>query len=151
MVLDGTELAVEDIERLFDEARRDTKAKHEKWAKYYDRRRRDVQIKVNDWILIKTHPLSSATKKVVSEFKPKLEDQEEEQKWSPDQPMRSGHNKGDQFESEVAENISTAPTSKSKQGQQVGRPETEVAGEETRNEQQTIPISRGSCRICQLQ
>ncbi|GFT01949.1 uncharacterized protein TNCV_3056921 [Trichonephila clavipes] len=73
MVSDGTEFAVGDIERLFDEARRNTKAKHEKWTKYYDRRRRDVQIKVNDWVLIKTHPLSSATKKVVAKFKPKFE------------------------------------------------------------------------------
>ncbi|GFT65141.1 uncharacterized protein TNCV_698351 [Trichonephila clavipes] len=45
MVSDGTEFAVGDIERLFDEARRNTKAKHENWAKYYDRRRHDVQIK----------------------------------------------------------------------------------------------------------
>ncbi|GFU54873.1 retrovirus-related Pol polyprotein from transposon 412 [Trichonephila clavipes] len=73
MVSDGTEFSVGDIERLFDESRRSTKAKHEKWEKYYNRRRRDVQIKVNDWILIKTHPLSSATKKVVAKFKPKFE------------------------------------------------------------------------------
>ncbi|GFX64955.1 uncharacterized protein TNCV_450931 [Trichonephila clavipes] len=46
MVSDGTEFAVEDIERLFEEARRNTKTKHEKWKKYYNRRRRDVQIKV---------------------------------------------------------------------------------------------------------
>ncbi|GFX44605.1 retrovirus-related Pol polyprotein from transposon 297 [Trichonephila clavipes] len=63
MVSDRTEFAVGDIERLFEKARRNTKAKHEKWEKYYNRRRRDVQIKVNDWILIATHPLSSATKK----------------------------------------------------------------------------------------
>ncbi|GFW30918.1 uncharacterized protein TNCV_2940181 [Trichonephila clavipes] len=31
MVSDGTEFAVGDIERLFEEARRNTKAKHEKW------------------------------------------------------------------------------------------------------------------------
>ncbi|GFU15698.1 retrovirus-related Pol polyprotein from transposon 297 [Trichonephila clavipes] len=67
------EFAVGDIERLFDGARRNTKTKHEKWAKYYDRRRCDMQIKVNDWVLIKTHPLSSATKKVVAKFKPKFE------------------------------------------------------------------------------
>ncbi|GFV74290.1 uncharacterized protein TNCV_5127331 [Trichonephila clavipes] len=73
MVSDGTEFTVGDIERLFDEARRNTKAKHEKWAKYYNRRRHDVQIEVNDWILIKTHPLSSATKKVVAKFEPKFE------------------------------------------------------------------------------
>ncbi|GFW08303.1 uncharacterized protein TNCV_1656181 [Trichonephila clavipes] len=53
MVPDGTEFAVGDIEKLFDVARRNTKAKYEKWAKYYDRRRRDVPIKVNDWILVK--------------------------------------------------------------------------------------------------
>ncbi|GFX57265.1 retrovirus-related Pol polyprotein from transposon opus [Trichonephila clavipes] len=73
MVSDGTEFAVRDIERLFDEAKRNTKTKHEKWEKYYNRWRRDVQIKVNDWVLIATHPLSSATKKVVAKFKPKFE------------------------------------------------------------------------------
>ncbi|GFX57985.1 uncharacterized protein TNCV_4047441 [Trichonephila clavipes] len=60
---DGTEFAVGDIESLFDEAKRNTKAKQEKWEKYYNRRRRDVQIKVNDWVLITTHPLSSAKRK----------------------------------------------------------------------------------------
>ncbi|GFX19656.1 uncharacterized protein TNCV_2075641 [Trichonephila clavipes] len=73
MVSDGAEFAVGDIEKWFDEARRNTKAKHEKWAKYYDRRRRDVQIKVNDWVLVKTHPLSSSAQKVVANFKPKFE------------------------------------------------------------------------------
>ncbi|GFT19612.1 uncharacterized protein TNCV_2534871 [Trichonephila clavipes] len=34
-----TEFAVGDIERLFEEARRNTKTKHEKWEKYYNRRR----------------------------------------------------------------------------------------------------------------
>ncbi|GFT01411.1 retrovirus-related Pol polyprotein from transposon 297 [Trichonephila clavipes] len=73
MVSDGTEFAVGDIEKLFDEARRNTKAKQEKWAKYYYKRRRDVRIKVNDWVLLQTHPLSSAAKKVVAKFKPKFE------------------------------------------------------------------------------
>ncbi|GFV74344.1 uncharacterized protein TNCV_5127871 [Trichonephila clavipes] len=36
-------------------------------------RRRDVQIRVNERVLIKTHPLSSATKKVVAKFKPEFE------------------------------------------------------------------------------
>ncbi|GFW54153.1 hypothetical protein TNCV_4372271 [Trichonephila clavipes] len=45
----GTEFAVGDIERLFEEAIRNTETKHENWKKYYNRRRRDVQIKVNDW------------------------------------------------------------------------------------------------------
>ncbi|GFV05348.1 uncharacterized protein TNCV_225591 [Trichonephila clavipes] len=73
MVSDGTEFAVRDIERLFIEAGRNTKIKHEKWEKYYNRRKRDVQIKVNDWGLVATHPLSSATRKVVAKFKPKFE------------------------------------------------------------------------------
>ncbi|GFV77770.1 hypothetical protein TNCV_1575181 [Trichonephila clavipes] len=74
MVSDGTEFAVVDIEKWFDEDRRNTKAKHEKWAKYYDKRRRDVQIKVNDWVLVKTYPLSSVAQNVVAKFKPKFED-----------------------------------------------------------------------------
>ncbi|GFY03836.1 uncharacterized protein TNCV_1196161 [Trichonephila clavipes] len=73
MVSDGTEFAVGDIERLFEEARRNTETKHENWKKYYNRRRRDVQIKVNDWVFVATHPLSSATRKVVAKFKPKFE------------------------------------------------------------------------------
>ncbi|GFY12901.1 uncharacterized protein TNCV_3074611 [Trichonephila clavipes] len=73
MVSDGTEFAVGDIERLFEEARRNTETKHENWKKYYNRRRRDVQIKVNDWVLVATHHLSSATRKVVAKFKPKFE------------------------------------------------------------------------------
>ncbi|GFX75434.1 uncharacterized protein TNCV_2547051 [Trichonephila clavipes] len=73
MVSDGTEFAVGDIERLFEEARRNTETKHENWKKYYNRRRRDVQIKVNDWVLVATHALSSATRKVLVKFKPKFE------------------------------------------------------------------------------
>ncbi|GFU97085.1 uncharacterized protein TNCV_3347311 [Trichonephila clavipes] len=73
MLSEGTEFVVGDIERLFEETRRNTKAKHEKGEKYYYRRRRDVQIKVNDSVLIATHPLSSATRKVLAKFKPKFE------------------------------------------------------------------------------
>ncbi|GFW54133.1 uncharacterized protein TNCV_4372071 [Trichonephila clavipes] len=73
MVSKGTEFALGYIERLFDEARQNTRAKHEKWEKYYNRCRRDVQITVNDCVFIVTLPLISATKKVVSKFKPKFE------------------------------------------------------------------------------
>ncbi|GFV89107.1 hypothetical protein TNCV_4913061 [Trichonephila clavipes] len=55
------------------EARRNTKAKHKNWTKYYNRLRRDVQFKVNDWVLVKTHPLNSAAQKVIAKFKPKFE------------------------------------------------------------------------------
>ncbi|GFX68507.1 hypothetical protein TNCV_2432141 [Trichonephila clavipes] len=117
MVSDGTEFAVGDIERLFDEARRNTKAKHEKWAKHYDRRRRDVEIKEE----MQRRGNSDALYQWVQ-----LQTKKRSKSGSPDQPMRGGHNKEDQFESEEAENISTAPISKSKQGQQVGRPEAEL-------------------------
>ncbi|GFW87828.1 retrovirus-related Pol polyprotein from transposon 412 [Trichonephila clavipes] len=73
MVSDRTEFAVGDIERLFEEARRNTETKQEKWKKYYNRRRCDVQVKVNDWVLVATHPVRSATRKVVAKFKPKFE------------------------------------------------------------------------------
>ncbi|GFX16892.1 hypothetical protein TNCV_2518701 [Trichonephila clavipes] len=53
-------------------------------------------------------------------------DQEEVQKWSPNQPMKWGHNKEDQFEPEKPVNITTAPTSKSKQSQAARIPEAEV-------------------------
>ncbi|GFY03079.1 uncharacterized protein TNCV_980841 [Trichonephila clavipes] len=46
MISDGTEFAVGDIERLFEEDRRNTETKQENWKKYYNRRRRDVQVKV---------------------------------------------------------------------------------------------------------
>ncbi|GFW50841.1 uncharacterized protein TNCV_3591231 [Trichonephila clavipes] len=49
MVSDGMEFAVGYIERFFEDSRRNTKAKHEKWEKYYNRRRRDVQIKVDQF------------------------------------------------------------------------------------------------------
>ncbi|GFX40311.1 uncharacterized protein TNCV_4319441 [Trichonephila clavipes] len=55
------------------ETKRNTKTKHEKWEKYYNRRRRDLQIKVIDWVLVAKHPLSSATRKVVAKFKPNFE------------------------------------------------------------------------------
>ncbi|GFV49106.1 uncharacterized protein TNCV_236401 [Trichonephila clavipes] len=50
MVPDETEFAVGDIEKLFDEVRRNTKAKHEKWAKYYDRRR-VLEVKQNNLVV----------------------------------------------------------------------------------------------------
>ncbi|GFY01481.1 uncharacterized protein TNCV_2606681 [Trichonephila clavipes] len=47
--------------------------KHKSWEKYYNRRRRDVHIKVNDLVLIQTHFLSAAGRKQVGKFMPKFE------------------------------------------------------------------------------
>ncbi|GFW57757.1 retrovirus-related Pol polyprotein from transposon 17.6 [Trichonephila clavipes] len=43
------------------------------WGKYYNRRRRDVHIKVNDLVLLQTHFLSAAGRKQVGKFMPKFE------------------------------------------------------------------------------
>ncbi|GFW96456.1 uncharacterized protein TNCV_4357781 [Trichonephila clavipes] len=47
--------------------------KHKSWEKYYNRRRRDVHIKVNDLVLIQTHFLSAAGIKQVGKFMSKFE------------------------------------------------------------------------------
>ncbi|GFU96188.1 uncharacterized protein TNCV_3499961 [Trichonephila clavipes] len=72
-VSDGSEFVVGNIEKLFKEARQNTRIKHDKWVKYYNKRRREVNIRVNGLVLVETHPISSATKKVVTKFKPKFE------------------------------------------------------------------------------
>ncbi|GFX35997.1 retrovirus-related Pol polyprotein from transposon opus [Trichonephila clavipes] len=61
------------IERLFDEARRNMQKQHRSWEKHYNLRRRDVHIKVNDLVLLQTHFLSAAGKKQVGKFMPKFE------------------------------------------------------------------------------
>ncbi|GFS65710.1 retrovirus-related Pol polyprotein from transposon 17.6 [Trichonephila clavipes] len=61
------------IEKLFDEARRNMQKQHRSWEKHYNLRRRDVHIKVNDLVLLQTHFLSAAGKKQVGKFMPKFE------------------------------------------------------------------------------
>ncbi|GFX92666.1 retrovirus-related Pol polyprotein from transposon 412 [Trichonephila clavipes] len=72
-VTEDTKYVGRNIERLFDEARRNMRKKHKSWEKYYNRRRRDVHIKVNDLVLIQTHFLSAAGRKQDGKFMPKFE------------------------------------------------------------------------------
>ncbi|GFW43382.1 retrovirus-related Pol polyprotein from transposon 412 [Trichonephila clavipes] len=72
-VTEDTKYVGRNIERLFDEARRNMRKKHKSWEKYYNRRRRDVHIKVKDLVLIQTHFLSAACRKQVGKFMPKFE------------------------------------------------------------------------------
>ncbi|GFY27942.1 transposon Tf2-11 polyprotein [Trichonephila clavipes] len=72
-VTEDTKYVGRNIERLFDEARQNMRNKHKSWEKYYNRRRRDVHIKVNDLVLIQTHFLSAAGRKQVGKFMPKFE------------------------------------------------------------------------------
>ncbi|GFX75494.1 uncharacterized protein TNCV_522161 [Trichonephila clavipes] len=46
---------------------------HKHWGKYYNRNRREVNIKVNDWVLVQTHFISVAGRRVVGKFMPKFE------------------------------------------------------------------------------
>ncbi|GFY33354.1 uncharacterized protein TNCV_1898061 [Trichonephila clavipes] len=62
------------IERLFDEARRNMQKQHRSWEKHYNLRRRDVHIKVNDLVLLQTHFLSAAGKKQVRVYRPRQSD-----------------------------------------------------------------------------
>ncbi|GFS69551.1 retrovirus-related Pol polyprotein from transposon 297 [Trichonephila clavipes] len=73
-VTEDTKYVGRNIERLFDEARRNMRKKHKSWEKYYNRRRRDVHIKVNDLVLIQTHFLSAAGRKQVRVYRPRQTD-----------------------------------------------------------------------------
>ncbi|GFX78621.1 uncharacterized protein TNCV_30611 [Trichonephila clavipes] len=46
---------------------------HKTWGKYYNRKRREVNIKVNDLVLVQTHFISAACRRVVRKFMPKFE------------------------------------------------------------------------------
>ncbi|GFU57054.1 uncharacterized protein TNCV_1779211 [Trichonephila clavipes] len=46
---------------------------HKTWEKYYNRKRREVNIKVNDLVLVQTHFISAAGRRVVGKFMPKFE------------------------------------------------------------------------------
>ncbi|GFT97452.1 uncharacterized protein TNCV_1628781 [Trichonephila clavipes] len=50
-VTEGTEYVGGNIEKLFDEARQNMRKQHKTWEKYYNRKRREVNIKVNDLVL----------------------------------------------------------------------------------------------------
>ncbi|GFW46657.1 retrovirus-related Pol polyprotein from transposon 412 [Trichonephila clavipes] len=49
-VTEGAEYVGRNIEKLFDEARQNMR-KHKHWGKYYNRKRREVSIKVNDLVV----------------------------------------------------------------------------------------------------
>ncbi|GFX51093.1 retrovirus-related Pol polyprotein from transposon 17.6 [Trichonephila clavipes] len=117
------ETTVGDIERLFEDARQNTKTKHEKWEKYYNRIRRDVQIKMNYWVLTATHPLSVATRKMVAKFKPKFEGPYRVLDVKNNNVVRGRHNREEQFDPEKTHEGTTTPTLKSEQNQATGMPD----------------------------
>ncbi|GFX40647.1 uncharacterized protein TNCV_2374311 [Trichonephila clavipes] len=72
-VTEGAEYVGRNIEKLFDEARQNMRKHHKNWEKYYNRKRREVNIKVNDLVLVETHFISAAGRRVVGKFMPKFE------------------------------------------------------------------------------
>ncbi|GFX39173.1 uncharacterized protein TNCV_359871 [Trichonephila clavipes] len=72
-VTDGSECVERNIEKLFDEARQNMRKQHKTWEKYYNRKRREVNIKVNDLVLVQTHFISAVGRRVVGKVMPKFE------------------------------------------------------------------------------
>ncbi|GFU06740.1 retrovirus-related Pol polyprotein from transposon 17.6 [Trichonephila clavipes] len=72
-VTEGAEYVGRNIEKLFDEARQNMRKQHKNWGKYYNRKRREVNIKVNDLVSVQTHFMSAAGRRVVGKFMPKFE------------------------------------------------------------------------------
>ncbi|GFW35950.1 uncharacterized protein TNCV_1927791 [Trichonephila clavipes] len=74
LVTEGVEYVGGNIEKLFDEARwQNMQRQHKTWEKYYNRKRRAVNIKVNDLVLVQTHFISAACRRVEGKFMPKFE------------------------------------------------------------------------------
>ncbi|GFW05050.1 uncharacterized protein TNCV_598441 [Trichonephila clavipes] len=72
-VTEGAECVGRNIEKLFDEAMQNMRKQHKTWEKYYNRKRREVNIKVNDLVLVQTHFISAAGRRGVGKSMPKFE------------------------------------------------------------------------------
>ncbi|GFW31962.1 retrovirus-related Pol polyprotein from transposon 17.6 [Trichonephila clavipes] len=72
-VTEGAEYVGRNIEKLFDDERQNMRKQHKNWKKYYNRKRREVSIKLNDLVLVQTHFISATGKRVVGKFMPKFE------------------------------------------------------------------------------
>ncbi|GFW22165.1 uncharacterized protein TNCV_1632951 [Trichonephila clavipes] len=72
-VTEGAEYVGGNIEKLFDEARQNMRKQHKTWEKYYNRKKREANIKVNDLVLVQTHFISAAGRRVIGKFMPKFE------------------------------------------------------------------------------
>ncbi|GFV33570.1 uncharacterized protein TNCV_4566851 [Trichonephila clavipes] len=72
-VTEGAEYAGRHNEKLFVEARQNMRKQNKTWGKFYNRKGKEVNIKVNDLVLIQTHFISAAGRRVVGKFMPKFE------------------------------------------------------------------------------
>ncbi|GFT48128.1 uncharacterized protein TNCV_1001201 [Trichonephila clavipes] len=67
-VTEGAEYVGRNIEKLFVEEMQNMRKQHKTWEKYYNRKRREVNIKVNDLVLVQTHFMSAVGRRVVGMF-----------------------------------------------------------------------------------
>ncbi|GFT92412.1 uncharacterized protein TNCV_3084161 [Trichonephila clavipes] len=72
-VTEGAEYVGRNIEKLFVEAKQNMRKQHKTWGKYYNRKMREVNIKVNNLVLVQTHFISAAGRRLVGKFMPKFE------------------------------------------------------------------------------
>ncbi|GFU37437.1 uncharacterized protein TNCV_4273901 [Trichonephila clavipes] len=72
-VTEGAEYVGRNIEKLFVEARQNMRKQHKNWEKYCNRKKREFNIKVNDLVLVETHFISAAGRRVVGKCMPKFE------------------------------------------------------------------------------
>ncbi|GFW20341.1 uncharacterized protein TNCV_3457791 [Trichonephila clavipes] len=73
LVTDGAEYVGSNIEKLFYEAKQNIQRQYKTWEKYYNQKRKVVNIKVNDLVFVQTHFISAVGKRVVGKFMPKFE------------------------------------------------------------------------------
>ncbi|GFW34787.1 uncharacterized protein TNCV_2157811 [Trichonephila clavipes] len=72
-VTKGAEYVGRNIEKLFVEAKQNMWEQHKTYERYYNRKKREVNIKINDLVLVQTHFMSAAGRRVVGKFMPKFE------------------------------------------------------------------------------
>ncbi|GFS98010.1 uncharacterized protein TNCV_2019371 [Trichonephila clavipes] len=70
---EGAEYVGRNIEELFVEARQNMRKQNKTWGKYYNRKRREINIKLNDLVLVQVHFMIAAGRRVVGKFMPKFE------------------------------------------------------------------------------
>ncbi|GFV21395.1 uncharacterized protein TNCV_2371521 [Trichonephila clavipes] len=63
-VTEGAEYVGRNIDKLFVETRQNMRKQHKTLEKYYNQKRREVNIKVNDLVLVQTHFMSAAGRRV---------------------------------------------------------------------------------------
>ncbi|GFW03092.1 uncharacterized protein TNCV_157121 [Trichonephila clavipes] len=132
MVSDGTAFAIGDIERLFEEAGGNTKAKHEKWGKSYNRCRRDVQIKKQKLNKKETVTPSTSSYSLRPRSGRRVESRPtKEMKTHQRGPVRAGNSKGKQYSPYIEEEARSGNKNTRRRGNQQQKDQERKEGTNT--------------------